>query len=208
MTVRLPHVTLPALLVAVLAGCSGSGPSEPDPGEERPESGLFIIRLAANAPPLFNSVASFWAYRGRDAKGELFFQQPGGTRGEKFVELDLSDRSLLAYPDGTLFAEGDSVLITIRAVDPGRVLIEFEPSGLRFNPEEPAELEIRYSHADEDFDDDGDEDEDDAEIEQVLGIWRQALLGGPFVRLGTVRIEDLKELEARLLGFSRLAIAY
>jgi hypothetical protein len=100
------------------------------------------------------------------------------------------------------------VLITMRVTDPQRILIEFEPSGLRFDPEEPAELEIRYANADEDFDNDGDEDEDDAEIERVLGIWRQPSLGAPFVRLGTVRIEDLKELEARLLGFSRLAIAY
>lgn len=197
-----------ALLLAVLAACSDGGLTEPRPGDERPESKLAILRLAPDAPPLFNSMVSFWAYRGRDAEAEIFFRKPDGSRGEKFVKLDLADRSLLAYPDGRPFADGDSVLITIRVTDPSRILLEFEPSGLRFDPDEPAQLEIRYSHADEDFDNDGDEDEDDAEIERVLGIWRQASLGAPFVRLGTVRIEELKELEARLLGFSRLAIAY
>lgn len=197
-----------ALLLALLAACSDGGLTEPSPGEERPESVLMILRLAVNAPPLFNTVVSFWAHRGQDSRGEIFFRNPDGSRGDKYVQLDLSDRTLLAYPDGRLFADGDSVLITMRVTEPQRILIEFEPSGLRFDPEEPAELEIRYSHADDDFDDDGDEDEDDAEIERVLGIWRQASSGTPFVRLGTVRIEDLKELEARLLGFSRLAIAY
>jgi len=197
-----------ALLLALLAACSAGGLTEPSPGEERPESALSILRLALDAPPLLNPVVSSWAYRGRNTEAEIFFRKPDGSRGEKFVKLDLADRSLLAYPDGRLFADGDSVLITMRVTDPQRILIELEPSGLRFDPAEPAQLEIRYSHADEDFDNDGDEDEDDAEIERVLGIWRQASLGAPFVRLGTVRIEDLKELEARLLGFSRLAIAY
>lgn len=208
MTARWLRIGFRGFLFVALAGCNGSGLTEPPPGEERSEALLHIIRLAANAPPLFNSEVSFWAYRGRGTKGELFFQQPDGTRGEQYVELDLADQSLLAYPDGRLFADGDSVLITIRAVDPSRILIEFQPSGLRFDPEEPAELQIRYAHADEDFDDDGDEDEEDKEIEQVLGIWRQEEAGAPFIRLGTVRFEDLKELEARLLGFSRLAIAY
>jgi len=202
------HTAILAGLLALVFACGDSGPTEPNPGEERPESALIILRLAANAPPLFNQAVSFWAHRGQDAKGELFFQQPDGTRGEKFVELDLADRSLLAYPDGRLFADGDSVLITIRVTDPSRILVEFEPSGLRFNPAEPAELEIRYARADGDYDGDGDEDRDDERIEQVLGIWRQAVSGGPFVRLGTLRFEDLKELEAKLLGFSRFAIAY
>ena len=196
-----------ALLVAV-AGCSGSGPTEPTPGEERPESALTILRLAATAPPLFNSVASFWAKRGQHSQAELFFRKPDGSRGDKYVRLDINDRSLLAYPDGRLFADGDSVLITVRVTDPQRILIEFEPSGLRFNPDDPAELEIRYDHANRDFNDDGSEDEKDHQIEQILSIWRQESPAAPFVRLGTIRIQDLKELDARLLGFSRLAIAY
>lgn len=197
-----------AALLAALAGCIDSSPSEPTPGEERQEAALKIIRLAATAPPLFNPAISFWAYRGRNTQGELFFRKPDGSRGDKYLQLDLNDRSLLSYPDGRAFADGDSVLITIRVTDPRRILFEFEPTGLRFDPEEPAELEIRYAHADQDFDSDGDQDNDDKQIENVLGIWRQATLGAPFVRLGTIRIEGLKELEARLLGFSRLAIAY
>lgn len=202
-----PFRRIAAVMLAAVAGC-GSGVTEPTPGEERPEAALTILRLAASAPPLFNPVVAFWAKRGQDSKGEIFFRKADGSRGEKYVRLDLSDRALLAYPDGRLFADGDSVLITMRVTDPQRILIELEPSGLRFSPDEPAELEIRYGHANGDFDEDGDEDGKDRQIEQILSIWRQASAAAPFVRLGTLRFEDLKELEARLLGFSRLAIAY
>lgn len=202
-----PLRRITAVLLAVVAGC-GSGTTEPTPGEERPEAALKILRLAGNAPPIFNPVVSFWAKRGQNSEAELFFRKPDGSRGDKYVRLDLSDRSLLAYPDGRLFADGDSVLITMRVSDPQRILIELEPSGLRFNPKEPAELEIRYDHANGDFDEDGDQDGQDRQIEQMLSIWRQESAAALFVRLGTVRIQDLKELDARLLGFSRLAIAY
>lgn len=201
---------LPTLAVVglLLVGCADTGPSDPEPGETRPETSLNIVGLAANAPPLFNPVVSFWARRGQNARGEIFFRNPDGSRGERYVRFDLGDRALLAYPDGRPFADGDSVLITMRITDPQRILVEFLPSGLRFSPDDPAELEIRYAHANRDFNDDGHEDDEDDRIERVLSIWRQESASDPFIRLGTIRIEELKELDARLLGFSRLAIAY
>ena len=200
--------TTAALLAAVVAGCKASGLTEPTPGEERPETALTILRLAANAPPLFNPVVSFWARRGQNSRGELFFRKADGSRGDRYVRFDLSDRTLLSYPDGRLFADGDSVLITMRVTDPQRILIEFEPSGLRFDPNDPAAVEIRYDHANGDFNEDGNEDGKDRQIEQILSIWRQESGAQPFVRLGTLRLDNLKELDARLFGFSRLAIAY
>lgn len=197
-----------AALLAAVAACGESGPAEPTPGEQRPEAALTILRLAASAPPLFNTQISFWARRGQNARGELFFRNPDGSRGDRYIRFDLSDRSLLSYPDGRLFADGDSVLITMRVVDPRKILVEFLPSGLRFSPDDPAELEMRYDHVNGDFDDDGDHDHHDDDLEQLLSIWRQEAPADPFVRLGTIRIKELKELDARLLGFSRLAIAY
>ena len=51
-------------------------------------------------------------------------------------------------------------------------------------------------------------DDEDSHLETILGIWRQELPGQPFVRLGSVKVEDEEELEAKLTGFSRYAIAY
>lgn len=196
------------LLTVALAACGSTGPTDPAPGDQRTEAELTILRLAANAPPLFASEVSFWAKRGQNARGELFFRNPDGSRGDRYIRLDLSDRSLLAFPDGRAFAQGDSVLITIRVTDPQRILVEFLPSGLTFSPSDPAQLEMRYDHVNGDFDDDGDEDGRDHELEQIVSIWRQEAPADPFIALGTSRIQNLKELDARLLGFSRLAIAY
>lgn len=202
MTSRRPFAV--AAILVTLAGCAGST----GPDDERTENDLRILRLAADAPPLFNPTVSTWVHRGREQEIKIFFQDSQGQRGDEFLELDFDDETLLAYPDGRPFALGDSVLITVRVVDASRILFQFEPAGLRFNPGEPAELEISYRLADRDLNGDGRVDQRDRDLEGQLAIWRQAGPGQPFVRLGTLRIEDLKELEADLLGFSRLAIAY
>jgi len=116
--------------------------------------------------------------------------------------------SLLSRPDGSAIAEGDSVLITITVEDPALLLFELQPTGLKFSTAKPAELKIRYAQADDDLNEDGEVDEQDDQIETILGIWRQEQPGQPFVRLGSVKVEEQQELEAMLTGFSRYAIAY
>jgi len=72
----------------------------------------------------------------------------------------------------------------------------------------PAELKIEYAETGGDLDDDGDVDGDDDAIEQVIDLWRQEQAGQDFVKLGAVTIEELDEIEADILGFTRYAIAY
>jgi hypothetical protein len=191
--------------VTLAAGCSDS--SGPD-GTSKPPSELTILRLAQESPPLFNPEESFWAVRGEDREVRIFFQDDQGGAGEEFLRLRVDAPSLLNYPDGTPFAIDDSVLITVRVVDPAQLLFELEPSGLRFSPMRPAEIKIHYDQADHDLDEDGDVDGDDDEIERTLAIWRQESPGDPFVRLGSLLVEDLDEIEAELEGFSRYALAY
>jgi hypothetical protein len=83
-----------------------------------------------------------------------------------------------------------------------------EPNGLTFDPAQPAELKIHYNHADHDFNEDGVINVIDARLKSELAIWRQELLADPFVRLGSVNSEGLEEIEAKILGFTRYAIAY
>lgn len=199
---------VPALAVALAAlagGCSDS--SGPDDGT-RPPTELNILRVAEDSPPLFNPEESFWAVRGEDREVRIFFQDEVGGAGEEYLRLRIDAPSLLAYPDGTLFGVDDSVLVTVRVVDPAQLLFELEPSGLRFNPLVPAELKIHYDHADDDLDDDGDVDGDDDALELTLAIWRQESPGLPFVKLGSLLVDDLEEIEAELEGFSRYALAY
>ena len=194
-----------ALTAALVLGCSdSSGPDD----NTKPPSELTILHLGDTSPPLFNPEESFWAVRGEDREVRIFFQDDVGGAGEEYLRLRIDAPSLLAYPDGTPFAIDDSVLVTVRVVDPAQLLFELEPSGLRFSPLAPAELKIHYDQADDDLDDDGDVDVEDEALELTLSIWRQESPGDPFVRLGSLLVDDIEEIEAELEGFSRYALAY
>lgn len=190
----------------VLVACSDS--TEPNPDIMRDPGLLNILQLAQNAPPLWNSQASFFAVRGEDREARLFFQDATGGQGEKYLRLRIPSAALLTRPDGTPFAVGDSILITVTVVDVQQILFQLEPSGLRFDPADPAELDIDYGQAGDDYDLDGDVDAEDDRIETELAIWRQEVVGGVFERLGSVKFEDLKEIDVDLTGFTRYAIAY
>jgi hypothetical protein len=204
-----PRTLLYAATVAMLtlsSGCS-DGATGPIPGEVKSESELTFVRFATETLGTIPLQASFWAVRGQDRELEMrSLPTPGDDDGEKFLELEIDDETLLRRPDGTAFAEGDSVLITV-SVDPGgRFLFDFQPAGLVFNPAEPAELKIRYVLADADYDGDGDVDEDDRDFESLLSIWRRDDAASPFVRLPSLEIDE-DELKADLGGFSGFALA-
>ena len=196
------------LLLAPLAllACSDSG--EPNDGDSKPPAALNIVALSDDAPPLYNAEASFYAVKGRDAEARIYFQDDQGQPGEEYLRLRVDAPSLQARPDGSAIAEGDSVLITIRVVDPAKMLFEMEPSGLTFSADRPAELKIRYEEARGDLNDDGSVDAEDDDIESTMAIWRQETPADPFVRVGTAVVKDLEEAEAELTGFSRYALAY
>ena len=201
----LPRFVL-AALVASSASCSDS--SGPAGGDTKDPTQLNILRLAATSPPLLNPVDSFYAKRGENAELRIFFANTQGQEGEEYLRLRVDAPSLLARPDGTLFQDGDSILIHVVVVDPAQLLFEMQPSGRRFSPTAPARLTIHYDHADDDFNEDGKVDQEDDSIETTLGIWRQENLTDPFVRLGSAVFKDLKEIDADLTGFSRYALAY
>lgn len=200
---------LMALPIALTLACSESGGPDDD-DNVRPPADLTILRLSQDSPPLFNPVASFYAVRGEDRELEISFvdDENPGQPGEEYLELKVDAEALLAYPDGTFFVDQDSVLITVRVVDPDRLLFEFEPAGLTFSPERPAELKIHYNHADDDLDEDGDVDLEDEDLELTISVWRQENAGDPFERLFSLLLDDLEEIDAELEGFSRYALAY
>ncbi len=168
-----------------------------------PEDQLTFLRPADNAPPLAQSSVSFWAVRGEDTEVRLFY-----VGGDEFLEFEVDDESLLRRPDGSLFAEDDSIQITITVVDQQRLVVDFQPTGLLFDPDEPAELSIRYANTDDDLNGDGEVDEEDDELEAQFSIWRQTNPGDPWFRIGTAVFEDLEEVEADITSFTRYAIAY
>ena len=197
---------LVAMAFAAAAACDGS--SGPD-AEIRQPGDLTILRMAADAPPLETYDTTFTAVRGVNSELRIDYAPlPGESSGEEFLRFELDDATLVTDENGDPIPIGGSIEIRVRIVDPARLEFEFQPAGLRFNAAEPAQLRIRYANADDDFDDDGDVDEDDDLAEQRLGLWRQELPGEPWVKMGSVVIEDLEEVEGEIFGFTRYSIAF
>lgn len=195
------------IAAAVAAACSNDT-SSPTTDDNRPQDALNVVHVAATSTPLFNPVDSFYAKRGEDREVRIYFQDSGGGQGEEYLRLRVNANSLSSLPDGTPIAAGDSVLIHVSVVDPTQMLFEFQPSGLQFDPANPAELKIHYDHADGDINDDGKADSTDDLLEHTLAIWRQENPGDPFVRLSSLLTLELDEADANITGFTRYALAY
>jgi len=191
-------------LAAAACDSDGSGPAG------RPDADLRVVRQDTLAPSLVNPRDSMWAKVGDGRELRIWYRDeetPSDT-GEEFLRFEVPGDGLYRRPDGTAFRAGDSILIRVSVVDSARVLFQFEPAGLRFNPEQPARLKIRYVYADKDFDGDGAPDPDDEAIETLLGLWRQPVAGGSWFKLDAVKFQELDEISANLVGFSRFAVAW
>lgn len=188
---------------AVLACGDNTGPS----GRQHAE--LNIIRQDPLAPPLLTTQTSVWA-KVSDGR-ELHLNYQGATpsdTGEEFLRFEIPGDALLRKPDGTAFQPGDSILITVTVLDSARFHFRFEPAGLVFNPDHPARLRVRYLEADHDFDDDGDTDAADDAIEHVVDLWRRTEVSAQWFPVGSVKFEELDELDANILTFSEYAVAW
>ncbi|HYH81161.1 MAG TPA: hypothetical protein VEX86_15265 [Longimicrobium sp.] len=189
------------LCATALGSCEGS-PSGPG---ERPGDELVFIRAAADAPPLAFNQVQVWAKRGDRRRIEIPYAKVGDYGGDKCLEFTIPGDALLTRPDGTPIARGDSVLITIRVVDPDAFNFEFSPAGLKFSSKDPAELRISYKWANPDFNGDGRVDDDDERFD--FDIWKQETEGARWIRIGTSDDSRAEELRADITGFTKYAMA-
>jgi hypothetical protein len=199
--------TLTAFLAVLSAGalvsCSGDTPTDL---VQRPQSELIFIRAAANAPPLVSPQVQFWAKAGDTRDAELrYANTSSGYAGDECLEFKVPNNALWKKPDGTLFQQGDSVLITVTIVDLQHFNFEFEPAGLQFRPDHPAELRVSYKWADPDLNGDGVVDEKDRNLH--FGFWKQEADGLPWTQIATSRDSNLQELRADIFGFTKYAMA-
>lgn len=175
---------------------------------------LNFLQLDASAPALCNDSAGAWFIKdssGAEQELALTFPETGSTCAgstHDFLRLRIKGSSLQRHPDSTLIDNGDSVFISVKWVGSDSILFDLQPTGLLFDHLDPAELKIEYNECGPDLNHDGHNDGEDNDIEQRLDIWRQERPGFPFVRVGTARSEENNEIEAKLNGFSRYAIAY
>jgi hypothetical protein len=207
-SLRLAPAFLIVAAAALFATACDDGPSGPDPDVRLTEE-LTFIRPAADAPPLANPSVQFYAKRGEDRDVFIYYRpRPGETDSTEFMHFRVRAEALLTRPNGTAFQPGDSVLISVNVIDPSRLILDFQPSGLRFSQDHPAELEISFEEADDDLDGDGDIDDRDLDNERKLSVWRQEAPGQPWYRMATIVEYELNEVDVDLFGFSGYAIAY
>jgi hypothetical protein len=193
-------------LLAVGLGLAACGDPAGPELEEKPEDQLVIVRFDTARFQTAQRSGSFWAVRGEERRLELRYADSSGPGGPEFLEFRVRDESLLRRPDGTAFQEGDSILITVNVDPGGRFVFDFQPSGLEFNPLEPAELEVNTELADQDLNGDGVVNEADDRIKQGLSIWKQEASGAPWLQLQSLRIRE-HEVRADVTGFTGFACA-
>ena len=189
-------------VLSALAACQEI--SSPD-DEGVDESELTFIRVGANAPPLEADSIVFWAVRGETRVGEMRYVTPQYTG--KCLLFRVPARSLLRHPDGRPVMEGDSVQIKIRISDEGRFQFSFEPQGLVFDPDVPAQLEVRYTWADLDYNGDGQVNDRDKTDAERIAFWHQASPGQKWKQIPTSHLINAVEARADVLGFSQYALA-
>jgi len=153
---------------------------------------------------------AFWAVRGEDRYVQINYlkEVAGKVVTSPYLRFEVPAWSLDEAPDGREYERGDSVLITI-AVDPTDMLAHYEPSGLRFDEDVPAVLQVWYGGAGDDLDGDGDVDEKDAYIEsELLGVWLQQSWGDSWYKLYAYQSLYEKWFRVRLRHFSGYAVSW
>ncbi len=200
-------------MIAVSCASDGTtpvGPGITPPVGGTPEVSLQFLKPATGTALRTDSV-SFWAVKGQDREVAMYYRPNAGrTDSVRFLRFRVRNETLLKRPDGTTFAAGDSVRITIRVKDFSKLITEFSPSGLTFSPLRPAELRLDFKNCDQDFNRDGVVNQADANIVPTFAIWKQEAVGQPWFKLtSTVEVAgDLSEVKADVLSFTAHAIAW
>ncbi|MDQ3207486.1 MAG: hypothetical protein M3Q37_02670 [Gemmatimonadota bacterium] len=219
------------VLLAVVAGCAGEPPVSPadsvsDPslgqyqddddeengssdGDVGDDDDLKFLKPADDAPPLAATQVSFYAVRGQEREARIMYRpKPGAADSSEFVRFVVGAGSLVERPDGSPIAMGDSLQITLTVVDTVRLIVDFQPDGLRFAAGSLARLRFSYGETDDDLDDDGDADAADEAIETTFAIWRQETAGAPYSRIPSTVDTVAEQVAADIDGFTRYAVAY
>ena len=191
-----------SIFALVLAASCGGDSTSPQPIQKQ-SSDLHFLRLSSSAPPLASTTVSFYAKKGEDREIRVRF-----SNGEDFLRFRVFANSLLQRPDGSAFATGDSILITITINDPTTLDADFQPAGLKFSVQDPARLQFEFAEADQDLNGDGVVNSSDTAIVPTISTWRQETPNGEWLKVSSSVEVELNEVQANLFGFTGYALAF
>lgn len=150
---------------------------------------------------------AFWARADRPQAVEIHYRAADGS-WLPYLSFSVPEGSLARWPDGRAVIPGDSVLITV-SIDTTTLVVGFEPTGLGFSSDRPAQLSIWYTGADPDYDANGVVDGTDGYIEDsLLGLWVQERSTDPWLNVAAVHTKAQKQFVANLLHFSGYALSW
>ena len=205
--IRPARVALCGALLLAAASCHDTGTAPEEQGKDISE--LHQLHVTYDYPSLAETQVSFYAVKGKTAGADLWYHaRAGASDSTKFVEFRLGAGSLDKRPDGSSIAVGDSVLITLTASDPTHMMIEFQPSGLKFSITDQPSLKMFWVACGDDVNYDGKVDANDDLITSQLGIWRQETPGARWFHVGSAVQKGAREVDASLSGFSGYALMY
>jgi hypothetical protein len=209
LTLLAPLALVAAAALACGDGSSAVGPMKPGevvPGDT--STALGFIREESGAP-LISSTASFYAVKGQDRRVRLYYVPNYGSADTvDFMTFRVDKESLDRRPDGSVIADGDSVLITVTLTDPDNLIVQFAPSGLRFSATKPARLHYYLGYTDPDRNRDGVVNATDDTLSKQLIFWRQESAGQPWVAQASFLNLAEQQIETDVFGFTGYAVAY
>jgi hypothetical protein len=147
-------------------------------------SDLTFYRFDETAFQNVPRAASFWAVKG--ASRELVLRYI--DTGEEFLRFEVGPESLLKRPDGTLIVAGDSVMISVHVPPSGEMIFRFSPSGLKFDPVNPARLTINHARSNPDLDGNGFVSFADVLLAANAGIWKQEMPLLPWIPIPSLNL--------------------
>ena len=206
-------------LVSLAFGCRSEAPTAIDnagsssalaPRKTGTNESPTFLQPAAGSPSLAELTTSFYAVQGQDRRVTMWYHaDPGAADSAKLLEFRVRDKARIVRPDGTSLASGDSILITLTVIDPVKLIVDFQPSGLTFTgDDEPANLKMYYTEQNHDLNGDGVVNQKDTAIERTFAIYRRESVNDPWTRLTSDVVLSLDEVEAVIHGFTHYAIAY
>jgi hypothetical protein len=194
-----------ALLICV-AACSSSDINAP---ESRSTADLRLLHVAKGTPSLVATHVSFYAVKGIGSGVDLYFRPlPGNTDSLRLLSFRMGANSLAYRADGSPIAQGDSVLISLTVSDPYHLVVDFQPSGLRFADADQPVLDMSWEACGADLNYDGTVDAADDTIASQLAVWRQEDPALPWFRQTGLLFKDIHEVKVQLSGFTGYALAY
>ena len=207
MTFRHPSIRA-LVLLSFAAALSCTDTTAPDE-TERAATDLRLLAAPYGTPTLANPEVSFYAVKGKNSGVDIWYRpRDGQSDSSKFLEFRLGGASLDRRPDGSLIAQGDSVLISVSVTDPRHFVIDFQPSGLRFSANDLPKLKISFAACGDDLNYDGRVDGTDASMQASLSMWRQESPFQPWTKVPSSVCTSVKDVNAQLGGFTGYALMW